>query len=270
MGTQGAEPTHKELLDYLSYQFMNDYGWSVKRLLKELVLSATYRQDSHVTREALEKDAFNKWYERGPRIRLTAEEIRDQVLSVSGLLSEKLYGPSVMPWQPAGIWMSPWNGDTWQKSAYEDQYRRAVYTYWKRTAAYPSTITFDGADREVCTVRRIRTNTPLQALVTLNDSVYLEAARYLAYRMQGVVKDPADVPQVIAAGYQLMLYEPISQKKLALFRQLYDEAYATYQHDKTQTCAMVGVDDGHNRPETAALVVVANAMLNMDEWVTKN
>src|SRR5882757_894013 len=199
MGTQGAEPTHRELLDYLSWKFMTDYHWSVKALLKEMVLSATYREDSRMTPEQLEKDPNNKYYARGVRVRLSAEQVRDQALSVSGLLSPRLYGPSVMPWQPKGIWLSPWNGQDWRKSNGDDQYRRAMYTYWKRTAPYPSMISFDGPAREVCTARRIRTNTPLQALVLLNDSVYLDASRHLAYRLK---KTSTDLRELIRGIYQ--------------------------------------------------------------------
>jgi hypothetical protein len=126
MGTQGAEPTHRELLDYLAYRFMNDHNWSIKKLLKEMVLSATYRQESKITKEALEKDPVNKYYGRGSRVRLSAEQVRDQALFISGLLSEKMYGASVMPWQPEGIWMSPYNGDSWKVSAGEDQFRRGT------------------------------------------------------------------------------------------------------------------------------------------------
>jgi hypothetical protein len=184
LGTQGAEPTHRKLLDYLSYRFMHVHNWSIKKLLKEMVLSATYRQESKITKQALEKDPLNKYYGRSSRMRLSAEQIRDQALAISGLLSKKMYGPSVKPWQPEGIWMSPYDGDYWKQSHGEDQYRRALYTYWKRTAPYPSMISFDGVGREVCTSRRIRTNTPLQALVTLNDSVYLQASRNFAYVIQ--------------------------------------------------------------------------------------
>lgn len=270
LGTQGAEPTHKELLDYLSYKFMNEYGWSVKKLLKEIMLSATYKQDSKVSSETLEKDPSNKYHTRGPRVRLSAEQIRDQALAISGLLSSKIYGESVMPWQPDGIWMSPWNGASWKKSWGENQYRRAIYTYWKRTAPYPSMITFDGAGREVCLPRRIRTNTPLQALTTLNDSVYIEAARHLAYRMQKEAKGKKVVDDWIFKGYEVMMYKPITAAKLEALRELYIQAYAKLKEDEEKTCEMIGVADEHNNPETAALVVVANAMLNLDEVITKN
>lgn len=269
LGTQGAAPTHQELLDYMAYQFMHQYNWSIKRMLKELVLSATYRQDSKLSAEAVQKDPFNKWYARGARVRLSAEQVRDQALAAAGLLSEKTGGPSVMPWQPEGIWMSPWNGAYWQRSKGEDQYRRALYTFWKRTAPYPSAISFDGTGREVCVARRIRTNTPLQALVTLNDSVYLEASRFLAYRMQRESNTNGIAAQ-IGTGYALLFYKFIPPGKLQALQNLYRTAYQTYQGDTEKQCEMIGVDDAHNNPETAALVVVANALLNLDETVTKN
>ena len=269
LGTQGAEPTHRELLDYLSYQFMNGYNWSVKKLIKAMVLSATYRQDSKVVKEGLEKDPLNKFYARGTRVRLSAEQVRDQALAISGLLSKKMYGPGVMPWQPEGIWMSPWNGDYWKKSEGEDQYRRAVYTFWKRTSSYPSMISFDGVGREVCTSRRIRTNTPLQALVTLNDSVYLEASRHFAYYLEKE-EGKNNVRARISKGYEIALMKPISNAKLETLEKLYQTALQKFKMDKDKTCEMVGVNDEHNNPETAALVVVTNAILNLDEVVTRN
>ncbi len=268
LGTQGIPPTHKDLLDYLSWKLMNDYKWSIKKLLKEIVMSATYRQDSKITPEMLEKDPFNKFYERGSRVRLFAEQVRDQALVISGLMSEKMLGPSVMPYQPKGIWLSPWNGLDWEESKGEDHYRRAIYTYWKRTAPYPAMMTFDGAAREVCTARRIRTNTPLQALVTLNDDSYLDAARHLAYHMQQAGGN--DVKQQISKGYEMALYKPIPPNKLQILKKLYDDAFEKLKGDKDKTCEMIGVMDEHNNPETAALVVVANAMLNLDELITKN
>ncbi len=268
LGTQGIPPTHKELLDYLSYKLMNDYQWSIKKLLKEIVMSATYRQDSRATDEMVEKDQFNKFYERGSRVRLSAEQVRDQSLSISGVLSEKMFGPSVYPFQPDGIWLSPYSGEYWETSAGENQYRRGVYTYWKRTAGYPSMITFDATSREVCTARRIRTNTPLQALVTLNDSAFLNMARHFAYRMQKEAGN--DVSKQITRGYELALNKPISSAKLNALKKLYDDAYSKMKADKDKTCEIIGEQNDHNNAETAALVVVANAMLNLDELITKN
>ena len=233
-----------------------------------MVISATYRQDSKVNPELIKKDPYNRWYARGPRVRLSAEQIRDQALAVSSLLSEKMYGKSVMPFQPDGIWRSPYNGDTWQMSTGEDQFRRALYIYWKRTAPYPSMITYDGGAREVCVTRRIRTNTPLQALTTLNDSTYLVMARQFAYQMQE--HGGKEVNKQIQKGYETMLYKPISEKRLSALVELYKSSINKFRKDETATCEMIGVMNKHNHPETAALVVVANAMLNLDEWVNKN
>jgi hypothetical protein len=268
LGTQGIQPTHRELMDYLSYRLMHDYKWSLKKLMREVVLSATYQQDSKVTAEGLEKDPFNKLYARGARVRLSAEQVRDQGLCISGLVSEEMYGPSVFPYQPDGIWMSPWNGASWKNDKGPNAHRRALYTYWKRTAPYPSMITFDGALREVCTARRIRTNTPLQALVTLNDEAYLDMARHFAYNMQKL--SPGNVQQQISKGYEQALYKPMAEGKLQAMMKLYNTALQKYRNDQDKTCEMIGVMDEHNNPETAALVVVANAMLNLDELITKN
>jgi hypothetical protein len=268
LGTQGVQPTHKELLDHLSYQLMNDYNWDLKKLLKEMVMSATYKQDSKVSQEDLQKDPFNKFYARGSRVRLSAEQVRDQALVISGTINEKIFGPSVFPFQPKGIWLSPWNGQEWQMSKGASQYRRALYTYWKRTSSYPSMVSFDATSHEVCTARRIRTNTPLQALVTLNDSSYLDMARHFAYRMQNEAGN--DVDKEISKGYEMTMYKTIAPEKLQALKKLYDDAYMKMKNDKEKTCELIGEMNEHNNPETAALVVVANAMLNLDEVITKN
>ena len=268
MGTQGMAPTHQELLDFMAYQFMYQYHWSVKKMLKEMVTMATYRQDSKVSEELKEKDLFNKFYARGSRVRLSAEQIRDQNLAVCGVLSNKMYGPPVMPWQPEGIWFSPYNGAKWRLSDGEDQYRRGIYTYWKRTAPYPSAIAFDGASRVVCSPRRIRTNTPLQALVTLNDSVYIDMARKLALRMEKVGGNSNTTK--ISKGYELMLYKPIPQNRLKIFEDLYAKALEEFRKNATSVSAFMGDKQKKYKPEEAAMVLVANAMLNLDEVVTKN
>ncbi len=268
MGTQGIPPTHRELLDNLSWKFMNDYEWSIKKLLKEMVMSATYRQDSKITPESLKKDQFNKFYARVPRIRLSAEQLRDQTLFVSGILSKKMYGQSVMPYQPEGIWLSPWADRYWEKSTGEDQHRRAVYTYWKRTAPYPSMLSFDGTAREVCTARRIRTNTPLQALTTMNDPAHIDASRHFAYRLQK--EAGPDIRKMISRGYQLAMGDTISPQILSAFEKLYYEALPGFKADKDKTCGIIGIMNEKNNPETAALVVVTNAILNLDEFITKN
>lgn len=268
LGTQGIPPTHPELLDWLSYKFMMNDKWSVKQVLKTIVMSATYQQSSKLTPELKEKDPFNKYYARGPRVRLSAEEVRDQSLCIAGVMSEKMYGPSVMPYQPQGIWLSPWNGRSWVQSKGEDQYRRALYTYWKRSAGYPSMITFDAASREVCTARRINTNTPLQALTTLNDSAYIDAARNFAYRMQKEAGN--NVARQIKTGYKIATYHDIDEKSLNALMKLYQIAYTQFKSDADKTCEMVGDMGERTNAETAALIVVANAILNLDVVVTKS
>ena len=268
LGSQGSSPTHRELLDWLSYQFMYTDNWSIKKLIRRILLSATYQQDSRIKSGSNEKDPFNKYYARGMRVRLSAEQIRDQALCISGAFYDSLYGPSVYPWQPKGIWLSPWNGKDWIQSSGKQQYRRALYTYWKRSAAYPSMITFDGISREVCTARRIRTNTPLQALATLNDSAYIDMARLFAKRMQS--EAPGNVNEQISEGYRWATLHPIGEKNLNIFLSLYREALNQFESNPDKACEMMGGRDGDYKPETAALTVVANAILNLDEVVTKN
>ncbi|MCP5116022.1 MAG: DUF1553 domain-containing protein, partial [bacterium] len=181
-GNQGVPPSHPKLLDWMATEFMR-LDWDMKGILKKIVMSATYRQASDVGPELLERDRFNRLLARGPRVRLDAEMVRDQMLAASGLLSKKMYGPPVMPLQPDGVWQVVYNRDRWETSSGEDRYRRAVYTLWRRTSPYPAAMTFDAPSAELCTMRRIRTNTPLQALVTLNDPLSIEAARHLADRV---------------------------------------------------------------------------------------
>jgi hypothetical protein len=268
MGTQGIPPTHQELLDHYAYKLMNEYNWSLKKLLREFVMSSTYKQNSKLTPDLREKDLYNKLYARGPRMRLSAEQLRDQHLCISGVLSKKMYGKGVMPWQPEGIWNSPYNGADWVNSEGEDQYRRAVYTYWKRTSPYPSMLSFDAAQRVVCNARRISTNTPLQALVTLNDSAYLDMAAHFAKRM--MKEGGKDTKAQISKGYEWMLYTPIAPEKLQLFLELYDTAVKEFEGNKESIHTMTGGDKDLSTPAAAALMVVANALLNLDEVVMKN
>ncbi|MGV3560993.1 DUF1553 domain-containing protein [Larkinella arboricola] len=263
-GTQGIPPTHRELLDWLAVEFMETDHWSVKKLLKKMVLSATYRQQSAASPELLAKDPFNKLLARGPRVRLSAEQVRDQALAVTGLLSSKLGGPSVMPAQPDGIWQSPYSGESWKLSSGEDRYRRALYTYWKRTAPYPSMITFDSPSREFCQLRRLRTNTPLQALVTLNDPVYVEAAQRLAETMKLRGKTPE---QQLRAGYRLVMQQEIRPKKLTVLNRLYQNTIAHYRQHPQEAVQLLACTEA--TPELAALTVAANTLLNLDEVVTK-
>ncbi|GAB3318551.1 hypothetical protein GCM10027299_10180 [Larkinella ripae] len=264
VGTQGIPPTHRELLDWLAADFMETDHWSVKKLLRKMVLSATYRQSSKASAEALAHDPNNAFLMRGPRIRLNAEQVRDQVLAASGLLSKKQFGPSVMPAQPDGIWQSPYSPESWKLSQGEDRYRRALYTYWKRTAPYPSMITFDSPSREFCQLRRLRTNTPLQALVTLNDPVYVEAAQSLADWMRFQGKTPE---QQIQAGFRRIMLRPLPTAKLAVLTRLYRQTQAQYQQQPDEAKKLLACTEA--TPELAALTVTANAMLNLDEVVTK-
>jgi hypothetical protein len=268
LGSQGIPPTHPELMNWLSYSFMYDYNWSIKKLIRTIVMSATYQQESKLTDELLQKDPNNKWYARCSRVRLSAEQVRDQALCISGMMSNKMYGPSVFPFQPKGLWLSPYNNTDWEQSDGEDQYRRALYTFWKRSAPYPSMLTFDGVARNVCTSRRIRTNTPLQALTTLNDSAYIDMARHFAYRLQH--EGGTEVKQQIKKGYELATYHAIDDKSLTALLELYNSAHNQFKNDADKTCMMIGEMGNRTDPETAALVVVANAMLNLDELITRN
>ncbi|HEX6068908.1 MAG TPA: DUF1553 domain-containing protein [Longimicrobiaceae bacterium] len=227
-GTQGEPPSHPALLDWMAVRLMDEHAWSLKAMLREMVLSSTYRQASRVTPELLERDPGNRLLARGPRLRLTAEQVRDQALAVAGLLSDSMYGPGVMPPQPPGVWNSPYNSREWRTSEGEDRYRRAVYTYWKRTAPYPSLMAFDAPSREVCVAQRGPTNTPLQALVTLNDPVYVEAAQGLARRMS---RRGGDVSEQIRAGYRWALQRDPDGATLARLVAAHESAAASYRTD---------------------------------------
>ncbi|MCF2494339.1 DUF1553 domain-containing protein [Dyadobacter chenhuakuii] len=264
-GSQGAEPTHPELLDWLAVKFMEEDKWSIKKMLKTIVMSSTYRQSSKTDENKLEKDPYNIWISRGPRVRLSAEQVRDQALACSGLISDKMYGPGVMPPQPDKIWQSPYSGEKWVLSEGEDRYRRGVYTYWKRTAPYPSMVTFDAPSREFCQSRRILTNTPLQALVTLNDPVYLEAAEKLATRMQQRGKTPE---QQLKEGYRMLTFQNIEQKNLNVLVKVYKQALDAYKKKPVEADSILAY--GKERtPELAALTISANVMLNLDNVITK-
>jgi hypothetical protein len=258
-GSQGTPPTHPELLDWLAVQF-RDRGWSMKGVLKTIVLSATYRQSSRSTPELSKLDPNNRLLARGPRFRVEAEMVRDQALAASGLLSKKMYGPSVMPPQPDGLWKSAYSGEKWVTATGEDRYRRGLYTYIKRTTPYPAAITFDAPSREICTVRRVATNTPLQALVTLNDAAFVEMARALAGRMQAAGKTPEEQ---IAHGLQRTLIRPAKPEEVAVLKDLYDARLEHYTKHPDEAKKLAG------DPELAALAAVGNVILNLDEFLTK-
>ena len=262
MGTMADTPTHPALLDWLSYEFMNSMNWNIKKLIKTLLMSSTYRQSSVVSKTKLAVDANNLFYSRGPRLRLTAEEIRDQALSISGLLSDKMFGPPVMPPQPEGIWEHAYLGNLWRTSEGEDRYRRGIYTYLKRTSPYPSMITFDAGSREVCLVRRSPTNTPLQALVTMNDPVYLEAAMKLAMSYNHKESKTA-----ILEMYQKATFRKVDEEKLNNLILLYEEAKLNFENDPDQLVNFFGMDDPTD-VKTASLAIIANAIMNLDEFLT--
>ncbi|GAB3645971.1 hypothetical protein GCM10028791_05090 [Echinicola sediminis] len=263
-GSQGFEPTHPELLDWLAYNWMHEQDWKLKSLLKQLVMSATYRQSSKVSDELKAKDAANYWLARGPRVRLTAEQVRDQALAVSGLLSGKMYGPSVMPPQPDGVWQVINNPEKWVQSKGDDQHRRGLYTYWRRTSPYPSMMAFDSPSREVCINRRIRTNTPLQALVTMNDPVYVEAAQALAKKMYQSDKNPGEQ---LKNGYAMAMYKTPSQKTLQSLLNLYDTAKAHFEQSGE---GIENLGKTEKDVQLNALTMTANAILNLDGFITKD
>ena len=211
-GSQGEPPSHPELLDWLAIELVRS-KWDMKRFLKMLVMSAAYRQSSKVTPEALAADPENRLLSRGPRFRMSAEMVRDQALAVSGLLSSKTHGPSARPYQPAFDLKAAFGGALdWKPSEGEDRFRRGLYTEWRRSSPYPSMVTFDAPNREVCTLRRNRSNTPLQALVTLNDPVYVEAAQALARMM---MKVEGGVDAKIRDGFQRVLARPPSDAEIS-------------------------------------------------------
>ncbi len=224
-GSSGALPSHPELLDYLALRLRDDHQWRLKPLLKEMVLSATYRQENRTSPALQEKDPRNRLLARGPRNRLTAEMVRDQALLVSGLLSEKMGGPPVYPPQPDGVWNSVYSGAEWKTSEGEDRFRRAIYTYNKRTAGYPAFLTFDGSSRDVCVARRVATNTPLQALVTLNDPAHMEFAQAFAKRMAAA---GSDLRAQLSYGYKLLTLEDAPEFVIETLSKLHTDATGEY------------------------------------------
>jgi hypothetical protein len=267
-GALGTPPSHPKLLDLLAAEY-RDGGWSLKKLLKFIVMSDTYRQASETTPALREADPRNVLASRGARYRLSAEVVRDQALAVSGLLSRKMGGPPVMPPQPAGLWRSTYSGKTWIDAEGEDRHRRGLYTYLKRTTPYPSFITFDGGSGEVCQIRRIRTNTPLQALVTLNDPVYLEAAAALAAKMIASGSEPA------TAGLQIALCRPAKPDEAKPLLTLFADAKADFAKHPQQATDLIAttrskLPQGIAAPDFAAWIVTANAILNLDEFLTRN
>jgi Protein of unknown function (DUF1553)/Protein of unknown function (DUF1549) len=273
-GKQGQSPTHLELLDWLAVRFMRGgWGerWSMKKLHRLIVTSATYRQSSRVSPALLERDPYNKLLARGPRFRMEAEMVRDVMLAASGLLSRKVGGPSVFPLQPEGIWNIPYNADRWQTSGGEDRYRRGLYTFIRRTSPYPMLTAFDAPSREQCTVRRPRTNTPLQALTTLNDEAFVEMARALAKRMN--TEAAGDLAARLAYGFRLCTSRRPATREVERLVALYEKQLARFTADAQAARALLKDDvtklDDRHAAEMAAMTVIANVLLNLDETLTK-
>jgi len=270
-GSQGELPSHPELLDYLATELIG-LKWNMKDFLKLLVTSAAYRQSSKVSPELFERDPENRLLARGPRFRLSAEMIRDQALAVSGLLSPKMYGPSVKPPRPSlGLSAAFGSGLDWQTSAGEDKFRRGLYTEWRRTSPYPSMVTFDAPNREVCTIRRNLTNTPLQALVTLNDPVYVEASQALARQMSS---HGSTLQEKLSYGFRRCVSRPPTDAEVKRLLALYEEAKSEFAKDAAKAKQMAEsplgpAPEGADVADLAAWTVVSNVLLNLDELLMK-
>jgi hypothetical protein len=278
-GTQGSPPSHPELLDWLATEFVH-LKWSQKALHRLIVTSATYRQDANASEALIEKDPYNRLFARGPRFRMEAEMIRDVALSAGGLLSGKIGGPSVFPLQPDGIWDNPYSDAKWVTSDGEDKYRRGLYTFIRRTSPYPAFLTFDATSREFCTVRRIRTNTPLQALTLLNDEAFFEAARALAGRTMSEVPataglDGSALERARAAhAFRLCTSRTPTDFETARIVRSYAAQLGHYRARPMDAAKVLKEERaigkaGAAQAERAAWTLVANALLNLDETVTK-
>ncbi len=272
-GTQGEYPTHPELLDWLAVDFMES-GWDVKRLVKIMVMSKAYRQSSLVSQELKEKDPLNNLFARQDRFRLDAELVRDNALALSGLLTKKIGGPSVKPYQPAGYWQYL-NFPTreWMNDHGDDLYRRGLYTYWQRTFLNPSLLAFDAPSREECTVNRPRSNTPQQALVLLNDPTYVEAARALAVR---IVKDGGgDTGKRLEFAFREVLTRSPRENELKVLVPLYEKHLQQYKADPAAADKLLAVGesktpDDLDKTELAAWTSIARVLLNLHETITRN
>jgi len=270
-GSQGEWPSHPELLDWLAVEFM-DSGWNVKALQKTIVMSATYRQDSHITPELLKRDPENRLLARGPRYRLGPDVIRDQALFLAGLLVEKTGGPSVKPYQPPGLWEELAGGKGYVEDKGEGLYRRSLYTYWKRTSPPPFMINFDSPNREMCTVYEYHTNSPLQALDLMNDVTFLEASRKLAERM--MTEGGASPDQRIAWAFRLALDRDPDAKRAQILGEAYRRFLANYSADHKAAEAFIHQGDSPvaanlDAGELAAYSSVASIILNMDDVISK-
>ncbi len=270
-GSQGTPPTHPELLDFLARDFA-DHGWDVKRLLKTIALSATYRQSSQFRPELLARDPDNQLLARAPVRRLTAEMLRDQALAVSGLLTEKLGGPSVKPYQPEGLWAVAMGSPHYDRSRGPDLYRRSLYTFWKRTVPHPAMVTFDAAERNVCIIRRQSTSTPLQALALLNDPQLVEAARFLAQRM--LKEGGKTATEQVTWVFRTVSGRAATDKEASIFARMLTEQKELFKADPKAAAKLLAVGDGKNDAkldtvDLAASTMLALTVLNHDEAVMR-
>ena len=269
-GAQGEWPSHPELLDWLAADFMRD--WNVKRAIKQIVMSATYRQCSRVSPQLLERDSENRLLARGPRQRLDAEIIRDNALVIGGILNEKLGGKSIKPEQPPGTWeINEMGGYNYDKSKGDDLYRRGLYVYWRRSTVYPSFITLDAPTREFCTAQRAKTSTPLQSLVLMNDPVFVEAARAFAQRI--LKEGGPDNSARLRYAWRLALARPPSEKEFTILAKTLETQLATYSQDKAAAASLVKVGElpkpaNVDESELAAWTAMGNVLLNLNETIT--
>jgi hypothetical protein len=274
-GVRGELPSHPLLLDWLAVEFIRS-GWDTKQLQRLILNSATYRQSSHVGADSYRKDPENRLLARGPRMRLDAEEIRDASLAVSGLLVSRLGGKSVYPYQPKGLWMElnnrPGYSREYKQGTGADLYRRSIYTFWKRTVPSPMLKTFDAPEREFCTIRRSRTNTPLQALVLLNGPQFVEAARKLGERM--IVEGGKSLAEKISHGFRLVTSRRPKPAELAVLESAYRAALKRYAGDEAGALKLLKVGESSYAAEVdvkklAALAEVGRLLLNINEAITK-
>jgi hypothetical protein len=274
-GNQGSLPTHPELLDFLAIKF-RDEGWDTRKILKYIALSATYQQSTKVSKELQELDPENRLLARAPRLRLTAELIRDQALKISGLLNKEVGGPSVKPYQPDGIWEATTGGGggstaTYITSTGKDLYRKSLYTFWKRTVPPPSMMTFDAASRDLCSVKRQETNTPLQALVLLNDPQIIEASRILAKNAIDRNKETND--QISYIFKQATSRAP-DEAELTMLANYYDSMLQKVEGEGIEAKEYLSIgatemDSNISVSQLAALALTAHTILNLDETITR-
>ena len=269
-GAQGEWPSHPELLDWLAADFMRD--WNVKRAIKQMVMSATYRQSAKITPALFAKDSENRLLARGPRVRLDAEFIRDNALAIGGILNPELGGKSIKPAQPPGTWeINEMSGYKYEKSKGADLYRRGLYVYWRRSTVYPSFVTLDAPTREFCTAQRARTSTPLQSLVLMNDPVFVEAARAFAQRV--LAEGGSDASSRLDFAWRVALSRPPSEQERAILDKVLAKQLETYMNDKEAAKKLVSVGDlarpqGVDEGELAAWTAVCNVILNLNETIT--